>query len=100
SHLQVYRRLLHGVSPGSFWEIEARPGRPREDSMRCRGIMPSSIGSAVRVSAGNSVNEVGRERDRNGSHKERPRRLLEGGDRAVGMGKCGLEMSEDLSGGQ
>jgi hypothetical protein len=40
-----------------------------------------------------------RRRDRN-SDNERPSRLLEGGDRAVGLGKCSLEVSENLSDGR
>jgi hypothetical protein len=34
--------------------------------------------------------------DGRGSHEESPQRMLEGGDRTVGVGESGLEMGEDL----
>jgi hypothetical protein len=49
---------------------------------------------------GNSVRVFGNGADGSDSNKERSGRLLEGGDRAVGLGKRGLEMSEDLGGGR
>lgn len=43
---------------------------------------------------------LGTEPEGDDSDEERPGRLLEGGDGAVGLGKRGLEMCEDLCGGR
>ena len=92
--------LVRGTDgPSRVKEIEARASESHDDCLRCRRFSVGSAGLAVGVSAEKSVTmgrDSRRRRRRNGLHEEGPHRMLESGDRTVGVGEGGLEMGEDL----
>src|SRR4051794_32030281 len=72
------------------WLRFFRSGRRQGSALRIRS---RSAGSRGRWEA---AEEAESRDDGTGLHEEGPHRLLEGGDRTVGVGEGGLEMCEDL----
>lgn len=86
-------------------EIEAKACAANDDILRCRSFVPISLRLTATKRAENLVtigkdsrgsNEVCPLNENADLHEEGSHRMLEVGDRTVGVGEGGLEMSEDL----